>query len=92
LVVASQEGHCDIVKCLLISGADINLLDEYGQSPLFVASQEGHCDIPELSKNLTISQCPCPDAKINGDSSQSLHLFISTWLTFLSNAFTILDN
>jgi ankyrin repeat protein len=44
LIRASKYGHIDVVKCLLSSGADINLRDEGGQSPLFVASEEGHCD------------------------------------------------
>jgi ankyrin repeat protein len=39
-----MSGHCDVVKCLLSSGADINLCDEGGQSPFIVASEEGHCD------------------------------------------------
>jgi ankyrin repeat protein len=30
---------------LLSSGADINLCDEAGQSPLFVATKHGHCDL-----------------------------------------------
>jgi ankyrin repeat protein len=42
LFVASHQGHCDVVKCLLSSGADINLCDNCGQSPLFVASYHGH--------------------------------------------------
>jgi ankyrin repeat protein len=28
LFTASMHGHCDVVKCLLSSGADINLCDE----------------------------------------------------------------
>jgi ankyrin repeat protein len=35
----------DIVKCLVSSGADINLRNKEGRSPLFVASQRGHCAI-----------------------------------------------
>jgi ankyrin repeat protein len=42
-----MSGHCDVIKCLLSSGADINLLDEGGQSPLFIASMSGHCDVVE---------------------------------------------
>jgi ankyrin repeat protein len=45
LYIASQKGRSSVVKCLLSSGADINLLDEDGQLPLFVASTFGHCDI-----------------------------------------------
>jgi ankyrin repeat protein len=45
LFVASEEGQCDVVKCLLSSGADINLNNEDGQSPLFVASSVGYYNI-----------------------------------------------
>jgi ankyrin repeat protein len=40
-----MSGHCDVVKCLISSGADINLCDVSGQSPLFVASWKGECDV-----------------------------------------------
>jgi ankyrin repeat protein len=36
------------VKCLLSSGADINLCDEGGKSPLFVATSAGYYDIVRL--------------------------------------------
>jgi ankyrin repeat protein len=45
LFLASMSGHCDVVKYLLSSGADINRCDVWGQSPLFVASEKGHCDV-----------------------------------------------
>jgi ankyrin repeat protein len=45
LFEASVEGHCDVVKCLLSPGADINLCDEDGCSPLSVASWKGEYDI-----------------------------------------------
>jgi ankyrin repeat protein len=45
LFIASQLGHCDVVKCLLSSGADINLRNKGGESPLFAASYHGHCDV-----------------------------------------------
>ena len=38
-------GHCDVVKCLLSSGADINLCDKDGESPLFAASGLEECDV-----------------------------------------------
>jgi ankyrin repeat protein len=37
--------HCDVVKCLLSSGAEINLSDRNGQSPLFIASMFEYCDV-----------------------------------------------
>ena len=36
---------CDVVKCLLSSGADINLCDKQGHSTLIVASWIGKCDV-----------------------------------------------
>jgi ankyrin repeat protein len=48
LFAASHYGHCDVVKCLLSSDADINLCDEGGQSPLCAASKYGHITVPTL--------------------------------------------
>ena len=45
MFVASQQGRCNVVKCLLSYGADINLSDKFGQSPLFAALQQGCCDV-----------------------------------------------
>jgi ankyrin repeat protein len=39
-----MSGRCDVIKCLLSSGADINLRNKGGESPLFIASQKGECD------------------------------------------------
>jgi ankyrin repeat protein len=43
LFAALFRGECDVVKCLLSFGAEINLRDKGGQSPLFVASWKGEC-------------------------------------------------
>jgi ankyrin repeat protein len=45
LFIASCKGECDVVKCLLSSGADINLRDQLGRSPLFEASCKRECDV-----------------------------------------------
>ena len=42
-IIAETLDH--VVKYLLSSGADINLRDDDGQSPLFVASKYGLCDV-----------------------------------------------
>jgi hypothetical protein len=68
LFAASVYGHCDVLKCLLSSGADINLLDKGGRSPLISA--------PELSKHLTTSQCSSCDAINNGDCPRLLRTLI----------------
>jgi ankyrin repeat protein len=54
-----MSGHCDVVKCLLSSGADINLCDDNGQLPLFAASISGYCDVVQclLSSGANINWC-----------------------------------
>jgi hyperpolarization activated cyclic nucleotide-gated potassium channel 4 len=51
--------HYVNVKCLLSSGADINLCDEDGCSPLSVASWKGEYDIVKclLSSGAEINLC-----------------------------------
>jgi ankyrin repeat protein len=51
LFIASQSGHCDIVKYLMAHNADVYLCNSFGQSPLFIASKEGHCDIDDATYN-----------------------------------------
>jgi ankyrin repeat protein len=52
LFLASKSGHCDVVRCLLSSGADINWCDINGQSPLLLALMSGHCDVVKCLFNL----------------------------------------
>jgi ankyrin repeat protein len=54
-----MSGHCDVVKCLISSGADINLFDNQGQSPLFLASMSGHGDVVKclVSSGAEINLC-----------------------------------
>ena len=59
MFIASLFGNCDVVKCLLSSGADINLCDKDGKSPLFAASEKGKCDVVQclLSSGADINLC-----------------------------------
>ncbi|KAH9102136.1 hypothetical protein LEN26_015577, partial [Aphanomyces euteiches] len=45
LHVASQEGHLDVVKHLVLNGASVDTADKDRQSPLHLASQSGHLDV-----------------------------------------------
>ena len=45
MFVASHYEHYDVVKCLLSSGADINLRDKDGHLPKFVALSSKYYDI-----------------------------------------------
>jgi len=40
-----RDGKVDIVKTLLSSGANINIADNYGRTPLYIASEKGHIDV-----------------------------------------------
>jgi ankyrin repeat protein len=69
-------GHFDVVKCLLTYGADINLCDYRGQSPLFVASHHEHYDVVKflLSSGADINLCDG-----NGQSPLSIASLKEEW-------------
>ena len=48
LMLASQEGHCQVVRLLLERGAKVDLQDSKGWSALMLACQAGHCEVAEL--------------------------------------------
>jgi hypothetical protein len=60
LILASQNGHKDIVAFLLEKGIDINQTDKYdGKTALMRASSEGHVEIVKLllaKENIEINQ------------------------------------
>jgi ankyrin repeat protein len=45
LLIAAQEGHVDVVRCLVESGAGINQTVHHGVSPLYIATLQGHVDV-----------------------------------------------
>jgi ankyrin repeat protein len=47
---AAAGGHKDIVELLLTKGADINIKDRQGQTPLQIAQEKGHTEIADLLK------------------------------------------
>jgi ankyrin repeat protein len=48
LLIASEKGHCEIVKYLVAQNADVNLTDGNNTSPLYSAVKMGHYDIVEF--------------------------------------------
>ncbi|MCJ1430169.1 Ankyrin-2 [Sticta canariensis] len=51
LVIAAREGHIEIVKLLLNTGADINFENEHGNTALHLAVEENHLEIVKLLLN-----------------------------------------
>uniref|UniRef100_UPI0021490572 ankyrin repeat domain-containing protein n=1 Tax=Endozoicomonas sp. ISHI1 TaxID=2825882 RepID=UPI0021490572 len=51
LLLASSQGHKDVVKCLIEAEADLNALSDDGATPLFLAAQEHNTDCVELLIN-----------------------------------------
>ena len=45
LIVASENGHADVVRVLLDAKADVNAKDNYGGTAPMLASQSGHADV-----------------------------------------------
>ncbi|NET90538.1 MAG: hypothetical protein F6K45_20995 [Kamptonema sp. SIO1D9] len=48
LFIASYRGYQDIAKMLILHGANLNNVDDYGETPLHKASVKGHLDLVEL--------------------------------------------
>ena len=48
LIYAAFNGHLEIAKLLVKSGADVNAVSRNGSSALLVASRGGHIDIVKL--------------------------------------------
>jgi ankyrin repeat protein len=48
LLEAVKKGNIDQVKQLISEGADVNVKDEYGETPLHHAALKGHKDVAEL--------------------------------------------
>ena len=61
LGVAAKDGHLDVVKELIASGADINAPSRSVHTALYNAAQNGHLDVlKELIAKVRISM---PEAK-----------------------------
>jgi hypothetical protein len=48
LVLAAQQGHCELVKLLLDLGAHIHGRDDTGTTALIWAADAGHCEVVQL--------------------------------------------
>ena len=45
---AAEAGHCESISCLLDSGMDVNLRDDFGRTPLHCATDKSHLSAIEL--------------------------------------------
>ena len=48
LMIASQNGHTEVVKLLLGKGAQVNMQENSGWSALMIASENGHTEVVKL--------------------------------------------
>lgn len=48
LYVATQKGYVEFVKLLIANGADLECMDENGETPLFIATFKGNLEIVKL--------------------------------------------
>ena len=48
LHLAASEGRTDVVECLIKNGADVNVTDRMGFSPLVDACRHGHLPVQKL--------------------------------------------
>ncbi len=65
---ACYRAHLDVVSILVDRGAEINLPDQYGFSPLFIASRDGRVSLASLLIE--------KGADINQKDSVGLNLFL----------------
>jgi ankyrin repeat protein len=62
-MAAASEGHLEIVKLLIASGADFTVKDARGRSVLWHAANHGHSRIVALLKELRAKGVPSTSGK-----------------------------
>jgi ankyrin repeat protein len=68
LCLAADYGQTDIINFLLSNGANVNVSDKYGISPLLAAIYEGHTDCVRLLLNKgAVKTGKAPDGSSNVD-------------------------
>ena len=51
LMIAAYHGNSDAVMILLVNGADVSIVEDYGRSALHASAQEGYCAISKMLLN-----------------------------------------
>ncbi|XP_063770004.1 KN motif and ankyrin repeat domain-containing protein 1 [Pseudophryne corroboree] len=70
LMLAVSHGRIDMVKALLVCGADVNIQDDEGSTALMCASEHGHVEIVKL----LLGQPGCNAALEDNDGSSALSI------------------
>ncbi|KAM4810123.1 KN motif and ankyrin repeat domain-containing protein 1 [Rhinophrynus dorsalis] len=70
LMLAVSHGRIDMVRALLVCGADVNIQDDEGSTALMCASEHGHVEIVKL----LLGQPGCNAALEDNDGSSALSI------------------
>ncbi|TSN86091.1 KN motif and ankyrin repeat domain-containing protein 1 [Bagarius yarrelli] len=70
LMLAVSHGRMDMVKALLVCGADVNIQDDEGSTALMCASEHGHVEIVKL----LLAQPGCDATLHDNDESTALSI------------------
>ncbi|KAJ3604164.1 hypothetical protein NHX12_028905 [Muraenolepis orangiensis] len=70
LMLAVSHGRMDMVRALLVQGADVNVQDDEGSTALMCASEHGHVEIVKL----LLGQPGCDATLSDGDGSNALSI------------------
>ncbi|CAG2199669.1 unnamed protein product [Mytilus edulis] len=94
LLLASQNGHCDIVKLLLEKNANVDQCNSAGESPLYKACQKGCIDIVKLllERNLNVDLFDNNDCSPLLQSNQKGHTDILNLLLTKNSNIDSYDN
>ncbi|KAJ8261309.1 hypothetical protein COCON_G00170320 [Conger conger] len=70
LMLAVSHGRMDMVKALLVCGADVNIQDDEGSTALMCASEHGHVEMVKL----LLAQPGCDATLCDNDESNALSI------------------
>ena len=67
---AAARGQCEIVEMLINAGADLNIKDDYRQTPLYYAKRKGIFDVFYSYSETTFEE----DSKRNSDYQKTIDI------------------